>query len=190
MISGRQYGYIENKSGGKMVKEYIDQLQSENSKKLSELENQMKMQMDELENKRRQLEILQLEKNLDVNIFSPRSYDANAKEKISGLQNEMEQIKQEIEYTRELMETYVKKKSEYEDLLKETDIIRSEDDENIKKTDVYKVSELKQFLSDIYSKTELCLALLNSDKNKCKSELRHIKEMVKTFAGKIENTES
>ena len=182
--------FYMNTPGGKMVKEYIDQLQSENSKKLSELEDQMKMQMDELENKRRQLEMLQLEKNLDVNIFSPRTYDANAKEKISGLQTEMEQIKQEIEYTRELMETYAKKKSEYEDLLKETDIIiRSEDGENSKKEDVYEVSELKQFLSEIYSKTELCLALLNSDKNKCKSELRHIKEMVKTFAGKIENNE-
>ena len=43
--------FYMNTSGGKMVKEYIDQLQSENSKKLIELEDQMKMQMDELENK-------------------------------------------------------------------------------------------------------------------------------------------
>ena len=35
------------------------------------------------------------------------------------------------------------------------------------------------FLNDIYKKTELCLALINSDKNRCKRELKELKKTIK-----------
>jgi uncharacterized protein YlxP (DUF503 family) len=48
-------------------------------------------------------------------------------------------------------------------------------------------TDMKKFLSDIYSKTELCLALLKSDRNRCKREMQEIKRMVKKYADELEN---
>ena len=44
-------------------------------------------------------------------------------------------------------------------------------------------------LSELYSKVELCLALLNSDKNKCNHELNNMRYSMKKYAEEIKNNE-
>ena len=48
----------------------------------------------------------------------------------------------------------------------------------------YEISNqvLQQFLSELYAKTELCLALLNGNKNRCKKELNSMKQEIKRYS--------
>lgn len=46
--------------------------------------------------------------------------------------------------------------------------------------------EMKAFLSNLYSKTEVCLACLISDKNRCKKELNEMKNIIKKYAKELE----
>lgn len=41
---------------------------------------------------------------------------------------------------------------------------------------------LKELLTDLYRKNEVCMALLNGDKNRCKNEMRSMKKMIKKYA--------
>lgn len=49
------------------------------------------------------------------------------------------------------------------------------------------LDKINIFMNRVYRKNEMCLALLNSDKNKCKSELLSMKKEIKQFASEIEN---
>lgn len=66
------------------------------------------------------------------------------------------------------------------------------DTESSKKKDTYSEQDLPKeyvlnLLSEINSKTEKCLALLNRDKNRCKKELLEIKAKLKKCAEEIQN---
>lgn len=102
-----------------MLKEYLARVDLENSEELDKLQIQMKGLLDELNVKQELIDKLRREKNLDINIFSPRSMDAEADEKIEKAMQEKLEINQRIEYVRGLIETYTKKKMEYEELRKE-----------------------------------------------------------------------
>lgn len=102
-----------------MLKEYLARVDLENSEELDKLQIQMKGLLDELNIKQELIDKLRREKNLDINIFSPRSMDAEADEKIEKAMQEKLEINQSIEYVRGLIETYTKKKMEYEELRKE-----------------------------------------------------------------------
>lgn len=102
-----------------MLKEYLARVDLENSEELDKLQIQMKGLLDELNVKQELIDKLRREKNLDINIFSPRSMDAEADEKIEKAMQEKLEINQSIEYVRGLIETYTKKKMEYEELRKE-----------------------------------------------------------------------
>lgn len=45
------------------------------------------------------------------------------------------------------------------------------------------------FLSEIYRKTEICLALLNGDKNKCRNELKSLKNMIRNAVDDLKKKE-
>lgn len=47
-------------------------------------------------------------------------------------------------------------------------------------------SEVISFLKNIYKKTEVSLALLNGDKNKCKNEMKRILHEVKEYVSELE----
>ncbi|WP_283681180.1 hypothetical protein [Parablautia sp. Marseille-Q6255] len=44
------------------------------------------------------------------------------------------------------------------------------------------VNQVEALLHSVYKRNEVCLALLNSDKNKCKSEMLKIQKDIKTFS--------
>ena len=82
---------------------------------------------------------------------------------------------------RVLIEEQLKKKEEYEKLLEELGDNGKDDTNSV---------PIDGFLEDIYKKTELCLALLYSDRTKCKNELKNLKTMIKNMAEKLkENTD-
>lgn len=153
-----------------MIKEYINTLVDENNKSLEKLEQEMKELIEDLESNQKWLEKLQREKNLDTNIFSPRSMDVDIREKIEKAQAAVEKVNHSIDHIRILIEEHVKKKLEYEKLLTEAD-----------------ESPFLDLLSDLYKRTEICLATINSDQNKCRNELKNIKHIIKDYAVKIEN---
>ena len=228
-----------------MIKEYINKLSDENRQDLEKLEKQMKDLLQELSCAEEWSESLQIQNNSQRNIFSPRNVDTEIESKIEKTQLSIQKIRKEIEYVRDLIETHIKKKEEYEQLLSEIEdsekngqyilkeksessvgqsaeesIGKSENIDEFEKTDKFEntgkfehTGELKNtdkskdneqikvtdespqqdsskeyflnILSEIYSKTERCLALLNSDKNRCKKELLEIKTKIKKCAEEI-----
>lgn len=173
-----------------MIKEYIDKLILENNQSLEKLEREMQELIHDLECNRKWMEKLQREKNLDTNIFSPRSIDTEIKEKLDKAQIAVNKLNQNIEHTRVLMEEHIKKKLEYEKLLAEADRIEEQDEikrpDSDEKTDDLN-SSITKILSELYMKTEICLATINSDRNKCRNELKNMKRMIKDYAKEIEN---
>ena len=169
-----------------MIKEYINELLDDNNEKLNKLEQQLKSLMTDLESATEWLDTLNAEKNVDKNIFSPRSIDPDLKSKTEDAQNNINKIKQDIEYVRSFIETHLRKKEEYEKLLTEIDEMSQVEENNITQTNNKDESEkiLKEFLSDLYRKTELCLALLYSDQKRCKNELKNMKLMIRNMAEK------
>ena len=79
-----------------MLKEYIDQLNDENNLELDKLEKQMKSLMEELSEASQWLEKLQIEKNVQTNIFSPRSMSEENDVKINQASDKVKSIKQHI----------------------------------------------------------------------------------------------
>lgn len=168
-----------------MIKEYIDKLSNDNQSELSNLEKQMRELLDELTYAQEWQESLQKENSSQTNIFSPRSFDENIEQDLENVQSKINRIKQRIEYTRELIETHLKKKNEYQTLIQEIDSIKEdkpEPDEVQSESGLFDAEEVKDLLNEIYKRTEICLAFLNSNKNRCKGELNEIKKMIKKFA--------
>ena len=168
-----------------MLKEYIDQLNDENNLALDKLEKQMNSLMGELSEASQWLEKLQTEKNVQTNIFSPRSISEENDVKINQASDKVKSIKHHIESVRDLIETHIRKKYEYEQLKLELSNYTENSDIN-SKTDSDAIN-LKQLLSELYRKTEVCLAFLNKDKNKCRNELNDMKRMLKKASSEIEN---
>lgn len=174
-----------------MIKEYIDKLSDDNQSELSNLEKQMRELLDELTYAQEWQETLQKESNSQTNIFSPRSFDEDIEQDLENVQNKIIRINQQIEYTRELIETHLKKKNEYVTLMQEIDSITddkidSNENNQEERNDQFDAEQVKNLLNEIYKKTELCLAFLNSNKNRCKIELNNIKKMIKNFADQVE----
>lgn len=190
-----------------MIKEYIDKLAVDNQTELSKLEKQMQGLIDELTYAQEWHENLQKESNALNNIFSPRSIDDNMEENIENAQNKIANINQQIEYTRDKIETHLKKKSEYITLKQEIDFsskkaetrelldksMRVVTERELSEDKVAKNSavddelmkQIKSLLNEIYKKSDICLATLNSNKTRCKMELNEIKKMIRQFAEKI-----
>lgn len=169
-----------------MIREYIDKLCDENNQTLNNLEKQMRDLLNELSSAEQWSESLQRENNAHTNIFSPRNIDTEIDQKIEKAVDSVSKIKQQIEYLRDLMETHLQKKAEYEKLLSELENSQERVIVPEEKTEISK-DEFKKILSALYSKTELCLALLNGDKNRCKRELNNMKQEIKKYAEEIEN---
>ena len=190
-----------------MLKEYINELVGENDEKLKDLEHQMRHHLDELDCAKEWLETLQEQKNIDKNIFSPRTIDTNLKEKTEEARNNIRKIELDIEHVRAFIEEQLKKKEEYEKLLDELEnfsdnvpseeapaeenrsemIASSEEDVTDDRSKEILSRLLDQFLPDIFRKTELCLALLSSDRVKCKNELKSMKTMIKNMADELKD---
>lgn len=212
-----------------MIKKYINKLADENNQTLDKLERQMKDLLSELSSAEEWSETLQRENNAQTNIFSPRNMDTEIGKKIEKAIGSVSQIKQQIEYVRDLMETHLQKKAEYERMFAELDksvvmdnqhindnnidlktenfldyneeesetAVQNKVDEKDETPDIMFDSakdetstvELKKFLSGLYSKTELCIAFLNGNKNRCKKELNAMKQEIKEYVEKIEDKE-
>ena len=170
-----------------MIKEYLNELKAGNQEKLNNLEKQMKELLSDLDGATKWMESLQAEKNVDKNIFSPRTMDTDLENKVDEAKNNIQKIKQEIDYVKSFIEEAIAKREEYDKLLKELESQNSSvpkgenhseeapmsGEENKKQ----QISE--RFLSDIYKKTELCLDLLYSDRSRCKNELKNMKAVIK-----------
>lgn len=205
-----------------MIRKYINKLADENDQTLDKLKKQMKDLLNELSSAEEWSESLQRENNTHTNIFSPRNRDTEIGQKIEKAISSVSQIKQQIEYVRDLIETHLQKKAEYEKMFAELENSEKEDanDQNeffspknfIKEDESkeeeketnnnsvnnkqenslidlnreldYEISDqvLQQFLSELYAKTELCLALLNGNKNRCKKELNSMKQEIKRYS--------
>lgn len=205
-----------------MIKKYINKLADENDQTLDKLKKQMKDLLNELSSAEEWSESLQRENNTHTNIFSPRNRDNEIGQKIEKAISSVSQIKQQIEYVRDLIETHLQKKAEYEKMFAELensekdeendkneflssenfiieDEIKKEENEisntfvnnkqENKQSDLsrhldHEISDkvLQQFLSELYAKTELCLALLNGNKNRCKKELNSMKQEIKRYS--------
>lgn len=149
-----------------MISDYLNKMIQEENSELKELELQLNQSVEELKYAQEWLSTLQLEENRDTNIFSPRSIDTERKQKIVKAQDDVRAIEQKIEYTRELIETKVKSREEHQKLLEESEYNTRTENNN-------------DFMKSVYQKLSLCLALVDSDKNKCKSELRKLKDEIK-----------
>lgn len=172
-----------------MVNGYIENLITETEEELLRLQRQMAELLDDLKYSQEKQEKLQREKNKDTNIFSPRSMTSDMDGKLEKAKEEVRVNNQRIEYIRERIEISTKKKMEYKTLLHE---FQKRNEENKDETSNYMQEEndlenMHDFLNKIYKRTELCLALLNGDKNRCRNELKCLKSDIKMFAEKIEN---
>ena len=47
------------------------------------------------------------------------------------------------------------------------------------------IEQFHSMLTSLYRQTELCMALMNGDRNKCKSEMRELKKMIKKYSEMI-----
>ncbi len=102
-----------------MIKEYIDQLQKENREKLNAYDREMKELTQDLTDHERLLSNLQAKKQDDKNIFSPRSVNSGADEEIRRTMEEIDRLKQRMEYVRQMLESEVRNRDEYEKLAEE-----------------------------------------------------------------------
>ena len=199
-----------------MIKDYINKMLEDNREELEKQEIVMNNLLIELESSQKQLLQLRREKSTDKNLFSPRNYDFEADIKIEKARDKIEKTKNEIEYTRERIETFLKKKKEFELLLEEATECSNEIENNTKDTmdnsiekvlsceksciitdtvnkecnsneNVFNINNSLDFLKEVYKKIEISLALLNSDKNKCKIELKSVLKLLKDTVVKIEN---
>ena len=57
-----------------------------------------------------------------------------------------------------------------------------QENENLHK----QIAQFHTMLANLYSQTELCMALMNADRNKCKSEMHKMKKMIKKYADMFE----
>ena len=176
-----------------MIREYMNELILENDEKLRSLEQQLNDSMNDLDCAEKWLENLQIEANVDKNIFSPRAAEADFDGKMEEAQGNINKIKQDIEYIKSFMETHFKKKQEYDRLLAELDEMSGavSTEQTIDSTmtqEAEPADSLKQivnFLDDLYKKTDSCLALLYSDRLKCKNELKDMKSAIRKIADSL-----
>lgn len=70
----------------------------------------------------------------------------------------------------------------------ETDV-SSASDMNGTEQQLLKLDELLSFLDEMYKTTEKCIALLNGNKNRCRTELKNMKAAINNYARKIEKKE-
>ncbi|MCD7715304.1 MAG: hypothetical protein LUI39_02485 [Lachnospiraceae bacterium] len=97
-----------------MLKEYIENLQDENDRKISGFEQEMQELVTDLSCAEHMMEELQREKRLDTTIFSPRAIKKNIDENLNEKQEEIRQLKQRMEYVSQLIEDSLKKREEYQ----------------------------------------------------------------------------
>ncbi len=175
-----------------MLKEYLEELKSSNQEEILRLEKELNQLVQDLECGQEWIDKLHKEQNIDASIFSPRSQNAEKQRNMESARKNIEEIKQKVEYTREKIEELIKKKNEYENLLMEAEHSCSSQDDTSKKEkedsyDPYDVQiPLSSFLEALHRKTDICLALLNGDKNKCRNELRRMKKEIKEYEEQIE----
>lgn len=171
-----------------MLKEYLEELKSSNQTEMKKLEKKLNQLVQDLECGQEWVEKLQKDQNMDASIFSPRSQNQEKQKNLETARKNVEEIKQKIEYTREKIEELVKKQNEYDNLLME-----AENNNQIpakeQEADTAEIP-LSSFLAALHKKTDICLALLNGDKNKCRNELRAMKRQIKEYAEQIEKNEN
>ena len=178
-----------------MLKEYIQNLLLENEEEIQKLKNEMDELMGDIEVQQQQMVLLENAENADTNIFSPRSHGDEIHEKMVNAQMKVKKLNQETEHVREMIEALMKKKYEYESLMNEikereeyplNEGKTTEEAQNAQpdtETETQTQESFQEILGKLYSKAEICLAFLN-DKNRCKAELRSMKQMIKEYLNK------
>lgn len=181
-----------------MIKEYIQKMLLENEEDLKKQEKQMNYLLTELEFQQNQLHLLRKENNTDKNIFSPRYYDFENEQKIESVKIKIERIKDEINYVRERIESFLKKKEEYKILIEEFEHnddlnqiqkIENQDEKiEVNKSKIIESDSVIEIMKELYEKIEMCLAFLNTDKQKCKNELKTMMKRIKDTVSIIEKS--
>lgn len=102
-----------------MLKEYIQNIQSENDRKIGSLEKEMNDLVSDLACAEKMMEELEREKKLDTNIFSPRAMNQKIDDNIVKKQEEIRQLKQRMEYVTQMIEDGLQNREEYRKLEEE-----------------------------------------------------------------------
>lgn len=155
-----------------MISDYLDKMLNKNTEDLKKLEKQMTDKLEDLKGAEGWLQSLQIEENEDINIFSPRMNDERREQRKIAVAGEVSRIKNDIEQLRKQIDVQTKKKQEYEQLIKESVKMANE-------------TACEEFLHTVYEKIEFCLAFVDSDKNRCKSELRKLKEQIRQYTNEL-----
>lgn len=168
-----------------MIKEYIETQAKNNLDELSVLQEKLKKLKNEL-SCTQDLQLTYQESNKEDNtIFSPRSYDERQETDKENTNNKIVELNRQIEEVKSQIEACEEKNVEYEKMLLEFRLMEKSKKQDISINSSMDGEKIKVLLNNIYKKSEVCLAFLNSNKNKCKTELLEIKQMIKKFAEEI-----
>ncbi|MCD8014633.1 MAG: hypothetical protein LUG99_15965 [Lachnospiraceae bacterium] len=199
-----------------MIKDYISRLQSENSKKIDSLNQEMEELMGDLSCSEQLLDKLEQEKMIDTNIFSPRTIDTQVNERIDSKQKEIRTLKQKIEYVKERLEECILNQNEYNlmaeeiekkeiekkdienkevekvetdksiDTINMPDAVSYNVKENSNNENNFDVNDLKTFLKTIAGRAEKSLSYINGNKNRCRSEIQSVIRLIREYEEKIQ----
>lgn len=200
----------------KLIKDYISRLQSENSKKIDSLNQEMEELMGDLSCSEQLLDKLEQEKMIDTNIFSPRTIDTQVNERIDSKQKEIRTLKQKIEYVKERLEECILNQNEYNlmaeeiekkeiekkdienkevekvetdksiDTINMPDAVSYNVKENSNNENNFDVNDLKTFLKTIAGRAEKSLSYINGNKNRCRSEIQSVIRLIREYEEKIQ----
>ncbi|MCC8137957.1 MAG: hypothetical protein LIO76_07835 [Clostridiales bacterium] len=102
-----------------MLKDYVQHMQSENEKRLADLEEEMQELETDLSSAERMMEKMKQEKSVDTIIFSPRALNQKLDDEIIEKQEKIAQLKQRMEYVAQMIEEGINTREEYRRLEEE-----------------------------------------------------------------------
>ncbi len=174
-----------------MDKDSILRLQEDNKERLNSYNQEIQEMTDELAQAEQHLVHLQMEKQDDKNIFSPRVQDSSTDDQLHKTQDEIRRINQTLDFVRQLVESESRMKDICQELVLESERSESYSEETTTKatepTDQHLASSFSDLLDSIYKKLEYSLSLISGNKNRCRSELKSVEHMIRDYQEKLRN---
>ncbi len=170
-----------------MVKEYIAELKAQNEVNINLLSNEVRKTSDDLSCTQQLIRSLESEKQSDAAIFSPRTVDLSADDKLQDARQEASQLQQKIDNLNRQTEEALKKREEFALLEKELDEQADGPADNAAAIqDIPSDNSFSELLQTLQKKLETSLSLLNGNKNRCRAELRSALNLIQQYKGKAE----
>ncbi len=189
-----------------MIEEFICKLQKENQRKIEELEGEMRELSEELNSSEILLAQMQQEQNPDQTIFSPRTLKDETDDSIEKKQSEIDELRRRLDYVGQMRTTELENRMEYQALTEElaknaaaqeqepaaaSEQVSAEETggearEKCGRPEETRGQELLDFLNTAGKKVETSLSLMSGNKNRCRSELRSLLQMIRSYKEKVE----